>query len=227
MLGELEAQIIREEENNKIESNLNFKIILLGDSNVGKSSLLRRAIKGTFDSVNSPTIGYEFFSLNVKIEESIITLQIWDTCGLEIYRSLISAFYRNGSLVILVFSIDTKDSFDNIESWINEIKTKCSPDIIMFLIGNKADLEDKRVVTKEMVETFCENYKFSLCLETSAKTGVNAEKIFIEAAKMLYRKHFKIEPINNSLDEKKNFKLNDNDNDKEDKNQRSRKKKCC
>ncbi len=123
---------------------------------------------------------------NVKIK-----LQIWDTCGQEIYRSLISSFYHNSSLAIIVYSIDNEMSFHNIETWLNEIKTLGNPDVNIFLIGNKADLKDKRKVTKEMADTFCDNNNIDFFLETSAKTGFNADHVFIEEAKLLYTTHLK------------------------------------
>ena len=128
----------------------------------------------------------------LKIEDSNVKLQIWDTCGQEVYRSLIGSFYRNSSLAIIVYSIDNENSFNNIESWLNELKTKGNPEINVFLVGNKVDLEDKRVVTKEMASDLCEINNIKLFMETSAKTGFNVKNIFIEAAKVLYEQHIKM-----------------------------------
>ena len=133
-------------------SDLNFKIIIIGDSGVGKSCLSLQATKNVFESLYSPTIGFEFMIFFVRVEDKIIKLQIWDTCGQEVYRSIISSFYRNSSLAIIVYSIDSEDSFSNLEFWLNELKTKGNPDINIFLVGNKADLEDKRTISKESAE---------------------------------------------------------------------------
>ena len=173
------------------EFELNFKIIIIGDSGVGKSCLSLRATKNVFESLYSPTIGFEFMTFFIKVDEKPIKLQIWDTCGQEVYRSLISSFYNNSSLAIVVYSIDNEESFNNLEFWLNELKTKGNPDINLFLIGNKADLEDNRKVSKEAAQEFAENNKIKLFLETSAKTGFNAQNIFIEAAKLLYEQHLK------------------------------------
>ena len=173
------------------EFELNFKIIIIGDSGVGKSCLSLRATKNVFESLYSPTIGFEFMTFFIKVDEKPIKLQIWDTCGQEVYRSLISSFYNNSSLAIVVYSIDNEESFNNLEFWLNELKTKGNPDINLFLIGNKADLEDNRKVSKEAAKEFAENNKIELFLETSAKTGFNAQNIFIEAAKLLYEQHLK------------------------------------
>jgi len=166
--------------------DLNFKIIVIGDAGVGKSCLTKRATKNIFEEEYSTTIGFEFYSLNVKINEKTIKLQIWDTCGQEIYRSLISSFYKNSSLAFIVYSIDNLDSFNNIESWLNEIKLKANTDIKLFLIGNKVDLEDKRQVKFLEGKKFIDEFHFNFFIETSAKTGFNAKEVFIEAAKVLY-----------------------------------------
>ena len=118
-------------------------------------------------------------------------MQIWDTCGQEVYRSLIGSFYRNSSLAIIVYSIDNENSFNNIESWLNELKIKGNPDINTFLVGNKVDLEDNRVVTKDMANDLCDNNNIKYFWETSAKTGFNTKNVFIEAAKVLYEQHLK------------------------------------
>ena len=140
------------------ESDLNFKIIIIGDSYVGKSCLAIKATKGTFESLYTPTVGFEFLTFFVKIENSNIKLQIWDTCGQEVYRSLIGSFYRNSSLAIIVYAIDNDNSFSSIDTWVNELKTKGNPDMTIFLVGNKADLEDKRVITKDMANDVCDSH---------------------------------------------------------------------
>ena len=173
------------------EFELNFKIIIIGDSGVGKSCLSLRATKNVFESLYSPTIGFEFMTFFIKVDDRPIKLQIWDTCGQEVYRSLISSFYNNSSLAIVVYSIDNEDSFNNLEFWLNELRTKGNPDINIFLIGNKADLEEQRKVTKEAAQEFADNNKVKIFLETSAKTGFNAQNIFIEAAKLLYEQQLK------------------------------------
>ena len=122
----------------------------------------------------------------------IIKLQIWDTCGQEVYRSLISSFFRSASLAIVVYSIDSEDSFNNIEKWLNDIKTQSNPDVKIFLIGNKADLEEKRRITKDQGEKLCSDHKLAFFMETSAKTGFNVQNVFIQVAKELYKQHEEI-----------------------------------
>ena len=198
MSKDLKVQIIKEEENENIEPNLQFKVILLGDSGVGKSCLLIRGTRGIFSNIIGPTIGYEIMPLLMKIEDTIIKLQIWDTCGQETFRSIIRNYYRNSTLALIVYSIENENSFKNIEKWINDVKTNSSPDVIFFLIGNKTDLEKNRKVTKEMVDKFCRNNNIDFSLETSAKTGFNTENIFIEAAKMLYKQNLRYKGKSNN-----------------------------
>ena len=172
--------------------DLSFKIIIVGDSGVGKSCLSIKASRNYFEDFYSPTVGFEFLTFTVKVEDQNIKLQIWDTCGQEVYRSLISSFYRSASLAIIVYSIDSEESFSNIDKWLNDIKTQSNPDVKIFLVGNKADLEDKRQVTKESGEKFFKDHKLSFFTETSAKTGFNVQNVFIEVAKELYKQHEEI-----------------------------------
>ena len=172
--------------------DLSFKVIIIGDQGVGKSCLSIKVSRNYFEDFYSPTVGFEFVSFNVRVEDKNIKLQIWDTCGQEVYRSLISSFYRSASLAIIVYSIDSEDSFNNLEKWLNDIKTQSNPEIKIFLIGNKADLEDKRKISKEIGEKFCNDHKLSFFIETSAKTGFNVQNVFIQVAKELYLQHEEI-----------------------------------
>ena len=178
-----------------VKHDLSFKIIIIGDSGVGKSSLTLRATKNQFQEYYNATVGFEFFSLNLKMEDSIIKLQMWDTCGQEIYRSLISSFYKNSSLAMIIYSIDNEESFRNLDYWIKEIKNNSSPDIKIILIGNKVDLEDKRVVSKEEADNFARVNGIDEVYETSAKTGFNAKTIFSKAAQILYKEHLNYKRI--------------------------------
>ena len=178
-----------------VKYDLSFKIIIIGDSGVGKSSLTLRATKNQFQEYYNATVGFEFFSLNLKMEDSIIKLQMWDTCGQEIYRSLISSFYKNSSLAMIMYSIDNEESFRNLDYWIKEIKNNSSPDIKIILIGNKVDLEDKRVVSKEEADNFARVNGIDEVYETSAKTGFNAKTIFSKAAQILYKEHLNYKRI--------------------------------
>jgi small GTP-binding protein len=216
------------------EVNFSFKIIVIGDSAVGKSSLTLRGTKDHFKDFYTPTIGFEFLSFNIRIKDKIVKLQIWDTCGQEVYRSLISSFYRNSSLAIIVYAIDNQESFDNLESWLDEIKSQTHPYLKIFLIGNKVDLEDKRVIDRSIAEELVKEHKIDLFLETSAKTGYNAQKLFVKAAQILvenYKDFASIDP-RDSLTSKDKSSItltaneNENEGETDDNNDKKRKKKC-
>lgn len=164
---------------------LSFKMIVIGDAGVGKSCLTMKATKNIFEDFYSATVGFEFFTFNVQLDNKYVRLQIWDTCGQEIYRSLISSFYRSSALAMMVYSIDDMNSFLHIDTWVKEVKSQGHPDVKIFLIGNKADLEEKRKVPTERAQKYAEENKFNFFMETSAKTGYNAKEVFIEAAKVL------------------------------------------
>lgn len=171
--------------------DLSFKLIVIGDSGVGKSCLTNKATKNIFEESYNATVGFEFFSFNIRMNGKVLKLQIWDTCGQELYRSLITNFYRNSSLAIMVYSITSKDSFDNIDIWLKELRTHSNPDAKVFLIGNKIDLENERKVEKSQGEQYAQENNLNLFMEASAKTGMNAQQVFIEAAKVLYDDYLK------------------------------------
>jgi Ras-related protein Rab-2A len=176
--------------------DLSFKMIVIGDAGVGKSCLTSQASRGIFEESYSATVGFEFLVFNVKLNEKVIKLQIWDTCGQELYRSLISSFYRNSSLAMMVYAINNRESFMHIESWLKEVKLQSNPDIKVFLIGNKSDLEEERKVTLDEAKTFKEEHSIHYFSEASAKNGINAKEVFIEAAKLLYLEHLKYKDPN-------------------------------
>ena len=141
--------------------DLSFKLIVIGDSGVGKSCLTTQATKNVFEESYNATIGFEFFTFNIKLNGKIIKLQIWDTCGQELYRSLITNFYRNSSLAIIVYSVTERMTFENVDLWFKELRTHSSPNVKVFLIGNKIDLVDERKIQTEEGEKYAEQYKIN------------------------------------------------------------------
>ena len=228
----LDIKVLNQEQG---DFDLSFKLIVIGDSGVGKSCLSIKATKNTFDSIYSPTIGFEFMTFYIRIGEVNIKLQIWDTCGQEVYRSLISSFYHNSSLALLVYSISDRNSFINLDSWLNEVRTQGNPDINLFLIGNKVDLENNRVITKDMAQEFAENNNIKTFFETSAKTGFNAQNVFIEAAKLLYNQHLaykdrlsrpdSLAHLNSDMNQ--NIIIEENQEEEEESYRQNKRKKCC
>ena len=178
----------------KQKYDLCFKIIVIGNCGVGKTSLTYQAVQEKFSTAYHSTVGLDFFTMFLKIEDKIIKLQIWDTCGQEVYRSLVKNFYRDASLALMVYSIDDEKSFQDIDLWIKELKTCSNPDSKMILIGNKSDLENRQI-TYEIGKSFAKDYDFVDFLETSAKTGYNAKEVFIKSTKILYNNYKKYEEI--------------------------------
>ena len=168
--------------------DLNFKIIVIGNIGVGKSCLSLKATKGIFLEEYISTIGFEFYCFNVKVDDKIIKLQIWDTCGQEAYRSLIKNFYRNASLAIIVYSVEDSQSFFDIDIWLKQIKTYGTSSCKIFLIGNKIDTNDRKVSTEQGIK--CKNDFFFDCfMETSAKEGINTKELFVNCATILYEEN--------------------------------------
>ena len=192
MLNESDYTVLPEDYNSFVET---FKIIIVGNSGVGKSCITTKATKNIFDNYYSATIGFEFHTFKVRVKGVDLRLQIWDTCGQETYRSLIHSFYRNASLAILVYSIDNLKSFEDLGLWLNDIKTNTHPDVKIFLIGNKSDLNESRKVPKERAEQFMKDNDLKLFLESSAKTGININRLFAEAANFLYEELLKMKKI--------------------------------
>ena len=207
--------------------DMSFKLIVIGDSGVGKSCLTNNAIKNTFDDAYNATVGFEFFTFNIRLNGKVVKLQIWDTCGQELYRSLITNFYRNSSLAMMVYSINSKESFDNVEMWLRELRTHSNPDVKVFLIGNKSDLEAEREVTTEQGENFYKQNNLSLFMESSAKTGFNTQKIFVKAAEILYEDYNKYKDDNSSNDMGSTDENNVNNRQKLDIHNNKNKKGCC
>ena len=215
-------------ENNIID--ISFKIIVIGNSAVGKSSLVDRVTKNKFLEDYSATIGFDYSSFFIKYDNKTIKLQIWDTCGQEIYQSLITNFYRNSSLAIMVYAINNRESFDNLDNWIKELKKESNPDVKTILIGNKVDLESERKISYKEAEKYSKDLNFISFYETSAKTGFNTQKVFIKSAIILYEDFIKYQESNSmSENEKKsNNSKSQKLTKKSDRKIKAKKKsKCC
>ena len=165
------------------------KIIIIGDSGVGKTSLSLRITKNLFEEAPKTTVGFDIFKYVAKINELVIKLQIWDTCGLEEFSSCTPSLYKNAALAIIVYSIDNKKSFEHLENWKNLVKTNASPDTIIFLVGNKKDLEDKRKIKTEEGEEFKNKNEFQFFIESSAKENEFVNDLFQQALIKIYEKY--------------------------------------
>lgn len=156
---------------------LTVKLVLLGDSRVGKSSVVIRFVKNEFDQYKFPTIGATFLTQSVTVGDYLVKFEIWDTAGQEKYRSLAPLYYRGASAALVVYDITNKESFDNARNWIEEVQTREGKHVVIGLAGNKVDLSPQRQVSTEEGENFAKEKGF-LFFETSAKNSVNIKEIF-------------------------------------------------
>ncbi|KAJ5074789.1 ras-related protein rab-5a [Anaeramoeba ignava] len=164
-----------------------YKLVLLGETAVGKSSLVLRYCKDQFFDFQEPTIGAAFLTQIIKFRDSEVKLQIWDTAGQERYHSLAPMYYKGASAAVVVFDITQFKSFERSKVWISELKNNGPSNIVIALVGNKQDLEHKRVVSVQTAESFAEENNL-LFLETSAKTGFQVEDLFLNITQKLPQK---------------------------------------
>ena len=157
--------------------DLIFKLVLIGDSGVGKTNILSRYINNEFSYSSKSTVGVEFGSKIIKTNDKIIKIQIWDTAGQERYKSITSAYYKGAKGAFVVYDITRRDTFTNVDKWIGELKSTGNEDVFILLIGNKSDLEQERQVSTEEVTKKAEQLKIAFC-ETSALEGKNIEYAF-------------------------------------------------
>ena len=161
-----------------------FKLILIGNSGVGKSCILQRYIKHTFEESYKCTIGVDFLMKSIVINGQTVKLQLWDTAGQEKYKSMVSSYYRGANVALIVFDITNHQSFDSLPMWIENFYKNGPEQKNIILIGNKKDLANLRQVTQQEAEAFSETNNM-MYFETSAKEGDNIEYIFNYAAEKL------------------------------------------
>ena len=154
-----------------------FKVLLLGNSSVGKSSLFLRFVDDIWNDTFVPTIGVDFKIKTFEIDGKKVKMQIWDTAGQERFKNIISSYYRGAHGILVIYDVTDKESFKNITNWLIEIEKNASKNVLKVLIGNKADLEDKRVITYNQGKEFADNYALKF-IETSAKKNLNVVEAF-------------------------------------------------
>ncbi|KAG6509037.1 ras-related protein RABA1f-like [Zingiber officinale] len=162
-----------------------FKVVLIGDSGVGKSNLLSRFTRNEFSLESKATIGVEFATRSIRVEDKVIKAQIWDTAGQERYRAITSAYYRGAVGALLVYDVTRHITFENVERWLKELRDHTESNIVIMLVGNKADLRHLRAVSTDDAKTFAENEN-TFFMETSALESTNVDIAFTEVLTQIH-----------------------------------------
>ena len=199
-----------------------FKIVLIGDSSVGKTNIMSKYLKNQFREDSKATVGVEFGSKQFSVEGHQVKAQIWDTAGQERYKAITSAYYKGAKGAFVVYDMTRKNTFDSVNRWVSDIKAAADKRITLILIGNKCDLEDQRQVTKEQGEDKAKELDLAF-LETSALSGNNLEKAFQIMINEVYKKCQEVivgETEEKKVDQGKDITLDKTKGKQE-------KKKCC
>ncbi|KAK9071543.1 hypothetical protein SSX86_007971 [Deinandra increscens subsp. villosa] len=160
------------------------KLVFLGDQSVGKTSVITRFMYDKFDTTYQATIGIDFLSKTIYLEDRAVRLQLWDTAGQERFRSLIPSYIRDSSVAVIVYDVANRESFLNTSKWIAEVRAERGSDVIIVLVGNKTDLVDKREVSIEEADGRAREHGV-MFVETSAKAGFNIKPLFSKIAAAL------------------------------------------
>ena len=155
-----------------------YKILLLGDSSVGKTCFLMRYTDNTFQDIHMSTIGLDYKLKNVQLEDGkMVKIQVWDTAGQDRFRSITKNYYKGAHGIILIYDVTENKSFENVKNWMNQIKEEVSNRVTIVLVGNKIDDEENRKITTEQGESMAKEFDI-MFFECSAKTGENIDGIF-------------------------------------------------
>ena len=165
----------------RMKPGTSLKVVVVGASAVGKSSIVQRLVQGTFTEDGSTTCGADFYTYQCPVGDSSVKLQIWDTAGQERFRSISKSYFRNAVGAILVYDITSLSSFDELVDWLDDLQSLCLPNAYILIVGNKADLEKERQVGAQQVREFTERYKLE-SMETSALSGSNVKEAFTRLA---------------------------------------------
>ena len=210
---------IEEITDGNVKDDFKLKIVVVGDSGVGKTNLIRRFIQDDFQSNSKATVGVEFFSKSFKINDNVFKIEIWDTAGQERYKSITAAYYKGAKGGLVVYDVTSKTSFDNVDNWVSEIKEKASTDMKTMMIGNKIDLKDERTVSTEEALDKAKLLELPL-MEASALDSTNVKQAFYDLLKEMYKEVKKtIDVVEQTEKQNEGVQL--------DTNQKEEKKGCC
>ena len=200
--------------------NMIFKIVLIGDSSVGKTNILSKYLTNEFDPNSKATVGVEFGTKDLKIENNVVKVQIWDTAGQERYRSITNAYYKGAKGGLIVYDITNLKSFENIDKWLSDLKTNGEDKLSIILLGNKSDLEEERKVTTEQGKEKAQFYKLAF-METSALNGNNIEKAFTDLITEVFNNH------RDSFEKQAKVEITDKAIDLKEEKKEENKSSCC
>jgi len=194
-----------------------FKIVLIGDTSVGKSCLLTRFADDQFTDNYVTTIGVDFRFKTMIVMDKIIKVQVWDTAGEERYRSITNAYYRGAEGILIVFDLTNEESFKSIQNWINEVTVFTGKDVIIICLGNKSDLKSE--ISKNIIDEFKKKTNLEI-FNVSAKTGEGVEEAFKHIIELLIKKNTDKKEENNAINLTPNTNNNNSPTDK-------KKESCC
>ena len=220
---ELKIKKFEENEINDVGGFITFKIIIVGNSGVGKSSFLKKGAQNKYSDSYQATIGFEFLLMYYEVNGVKIKLQVWDTCGQEMYRSLIQGFYRNTALTLLMYAVNDQKSFEDLDNWVKDIKNSTENDQPIFLVGNKCDLvKDIQRVPEDIGKEFASQNSLVYFTEASAKTGYQVNETFEKMVAQLYKESY-LKGKNNL----KKLRIETPEGSLTKKNNDTERKKCC
>ena len=211
---------IEEVTSGDVREDYKLKVVIVGDSGVGKSNLIKRFTTNEFLANSKATVGVEFLSKSYKINDKIFKIEMWDTAGQERYKSITSAYYKGAKGALVVYDTTSAQSFENVDKWYNEIKEKTGKDIKLILIGNKIDLAEQKVVNTDEALAKAKTWGIPL-METSAKSAVNVKEAFHDLLKEMYLE------MNKNLQNVENKNLENNNGVQLNVNEKKEKKGCC
>ena len=211
--------IIKEAEATLMKEKYKFKIVIVGDSGVGKTNLVKRFTQKIYNENTEATVGVEFFCQNYLINDALCKIELWDTAGQERYKSITGAYYKGASGAIIVYDVTCLTTFNNVDRWFQEIRELASKDIKIIMVGNKTDLEDTRVIQKEISRNKASDLNIPV-IETSALNASNVKEAFHLMIKEIYKSAItKVDE--NEINNKNEFNILDSYEDL------NKKKRCC
>lgn len=203
-----------------------YKIIIIGDSGVGKSNILSMYLRNEFKQDSKSTVGVEFGAKKLTINNTTIKAQIWDTAGQERYRSITSTYYKGSKGCFIVYDITQNSTFESVDRWYNEMKKTADPNISIILVGNKCDLDSQRQVSKEAGEEKAKTLNMPF-FETSALANIQIEKVFNSMIEDIHEKYSKLQKNDGDGDDFDFVKNNGVDLIKNNNQQVEKEKKTC